>query len=757
MGYSSTNAQGIHSLEELGIPSVTSKSNARENGKQSILSGSLQQILNAQNGASKRLANGSSEIENLKKVYLMSNNSVRVEMLAKSSANVDAIVKALNNIADANSIAVFENNISCMMPIANLPKLENISNIQLAKAVIMPKTNAGKVNGQGDKALRADIARAKFKVNGKGVKVGILSDSYNNQGGAAQGVKDDELPGVGNPKGFTKPVVVLKDYNFFDLEFLKKTDEGRAMAEIVHDVAPGAELYFHTAFEGEVSFASGVVKLVNAGCKVIVDDVMYFNQAAYQDGLVAKAVAYAKSKGVYYFTAAGNNSYQAYESNYKPRYLISPKGDTAKNADGSYLTIHIFKTKILPGEDSALLNRLPLYGDALASVSLTLHWDEPYVSVSGGTGAKTELRLLGYDSKYKPVDEFNATSFLNPILGGDPVQFLSFPYNVLAGNNEGFSYIGVAKVGGPDPKRIRIGINGRSQLIPIEYASSYYPNVPGVYAATIYGQPNSKEAFSVGAAPFNKTVPFGAKRDTIESFSSLGGLNILFDTTGKRINERRYKPDFVAPDGANTSFFGRQNDPSSGNNIDNDNYPNFFGTSAAAPYAAAVAALAIEASSCLPIVISPDMMRDFYKTTARDMDNPQTPGFDYGFDNRTGAGFIDAEKIVAFNNFCTSGATAYGASINAIDNNSSVSTSAISAYPNPATDKITITINDKNFDVNNASVAVIDVNGKQVISLGANAVKNNMISLNVSQLIAGTYIVKITNKNGVVKTVTFVK
>ena len=53
--------------------------------------------------------------------------------------------------------------------------------------------------------------------------------------------------------------------------------------------------------------------------------------------------------------------------------------------------------------------------------------------------------------------------------------------------------------------------------------------------------------------------------------------------------EVRLQPGVAAADGANNSFFG-------GDDVgDLDTMPNFYGTSAAAPHAAAVAALVLEA------------------------------------------------------------------------------------------------------------------------------------------------------------------
>ena len=55
-------------------------------------------------------------------------------------------------------------------------------------------------------------------------------------------------------------------------------DEGTAMLEIVHDLAPGAQLGFATAFTSDASFADNIRALRAAGCDVIVDDVLYFNE-----------------------------------------------------------------------------------------------------------------------------------------------------------------------------------------------------------------------------------------------------------------------------------------------------------------------------------------------------------------------------------------------------------------------------------------------------------------------------------------------
>src|SRR5882672_8391693 len=113
-----------------------------------------------------------------------------------------------------------------------------------------------------------------YGFTGAGVKVGILSDSFDTGPGSyATDISTGDLPAgaqiiADSPSG---------------------TDEGRAMAQIVHDVAPGASIAFATANGGESAFANHIRALANAGAKVIVDDVAYFTEPMFQDGLVAQA------------------------------------------------------------------------------------------------------------------------------------------------------------------------------------------------------------------------------------------------------------------------------------------------------------------------------------------------------------------------------------------------------------------------------------------------------------------------------------
>ena len=116
--------------------------------------------------------------------------------------------------------------------------------------------------------------------------------------------------------GATNPVKVLKDLNV-------GSDEGRAMLQIIHDIAPKAGLRFQNWFYKCLRLcAVGIEELVNDGCNVIVDDITYYGQPFFRDGVVAKAVDAAAANGVAYFSSAGNFSNKAYDGTFNTFLLL---------------------------------------------------------------------------------------------------------------------------------------------------------------------------------------------------------------------------------------------------------------------------------------------------------------------------------------------------------------------------------------------------------------------------------------------------
>src|SRR5262249_38582225 len=161
------------------------------------------------------------------------------------------------------------------------------------------------VDDNSDKAINADVARATFGVDGTGLKIGILSDSFNVLGDYATDIANGNLP---------NNVTVLAEG-----PAATATDEGRSMCELVYKDGPGAHLDFPTATGGQTTFANNIAALQAAGCNIILDDFTYFAEPFYQMGdAIDTAIANFVAAGGTYVTAAANNANAFYESAFHP-------------------------------------------------------------------------------------------------------------------------------------------------------------------------------------------------------------------------------------------------------------------------------------------------------------------------------------------------------------------------------------------------------------------------------------------------------
>ncbi|MDQ3247761.1 MAG: S8 family serine peptidase, partial [Chloroflexota bacterium] len=343
------------------------------------------------------------------------------------------------------------------------------------------------------------------------------------------------------------------------------TDEGRAMMQLITDIAPGAEQAFHTVFGGQAAFANGILQLATtADADVIVDDFFYLSEPMFQDGIIAQAVDQVVASGVAYFSAAGNFAHQSYESAFAAAANPTP----IPFATGVQ---HDFDSG--PGEDAQQAVTIPVGATAI----FNLQWDQPYASASGGAGSASDLDLFLVDSAGMPL-----AFTIDSNVGGDPIETLKYKN---PGPNTAFQ-LAIVHHSGPRPRLMKYVYIGADVIIN-EYDTA---------SSTLYGHSNAGGAQAVGAVFYGSTPPFGTTFPQVQPFSSAGPTPILFDQTDAPISQVRAKPDLLAPDGVNTTFFGQDiADPGDGS--DTDTFPNFFGTSAAAPHAAAVAALMLQANA----------------------------------------------------------------------------------------------------------------------------------------------------------------
>jgi hypothetical protein len=569
--------------------------------------------------------------------------------------------------------ALYANDVGGWLPLNQVEAAAGRTEVLSIRAA-MPHTRAtGPVATQGDYAQRSDVVRSTYpSLTGSGITVGVLSDSFNcyavyaaagsgvpvsgNEGYAYNGFTADyetdmstgALPSgvnvLAEPYTPNGPSPTGDCLNYGAPTQTPFTDEGRAMMQIVHAVAPGAGLAFYTGDNSEADFANGIGALAAAGAKVIVDDLGYFDEPFFQDGIVAQAIDTVEANGTAYFSAAGNDGDTPSYQNLSPVFnTIEGSGEQIGEALLNFDTSGVTTTAYLPITVPAIPP-----GDFLAVV---VEWDQPYVTgctatpSSLCTGAVSQIDVCITGATGVTITDYdgNAVSCSGPnAVGTDSYQVMIIgnPANA-AGNTTQQNLnivVGLANNTAP-PGRILVAVEDDGLGSSITQFANNGP--------TLQGHPGAAGAAAVGAAFYFYTPRCGTSPPQLESFSSSGGAPILFSSAGARLATPiiRQKPDFVGPNGVNDTFLGftlaSQGIPVNTTITEcenNPNYPNFFGTSAAAPHAAGIAALIRQANSAA----TPTQIYGALRTSALPMTGSgATPNLNSGY------GFIQADAALA--------------------------------------------------------------------------------------------------------------
>ena len=434
-------------------------------------------------------------------------NYVNIYLKLKDSKSVNNLNSSLLHIQDYDSV-----NYIAVIQIS-LDELKNIINseeIISVKPVLKPEVYAGSAMTEGDAIHNADDVRSVFGASGQNIKVGIISDGVSSRA-SAQATGD--LPADG-------PGLTVLDNSIGG-------EEGTAMLEIVHDIVPDADLYFHSCGNNTVAFNSAITDLVNAGCNIICDDIGWLTQPAFYDGTVAQHVeSVLNSNNIIYVSSAGN----AGASHYQGQYYDDGSG------------YHDFS------EGSVFNNDLRVGLSTNTSVRIVLHWNDE----DGASDNDYDLFLV--DSS----DNVVASSEDAQSGSGTPVEFISFDTD---GTNDGTYKIRVSNYSASGNEELEVFIYGGSGV------SIYGDNISPVDA--IFGHPAVENAVAVGAIRASDPG-----HDSIEYFSSQGPVTISTDPSS---SSTRTKPDLCGIDGVSITGSG--------------GFPNpFYGTSASAPHVAALMA-----------------------------------------------------------------------------------------------------------------------------------------------------------------------
>ncbi len=463
--------------------------------------------------------------------------AMKLENDGRVKVDIDAIVtdKLLAAIKDAGGQILesfpADHAIRALVSIGSVETLAARDEVRFIRPAVGCTTNIGSVTSEGDVSHKSNLARL-YGASGYAIKVGVLSDSIDNgQGAFAFAKAHGDVP--------TNLVVLSGQGGMGE-------GEGLAMLEIVHDLAPSSPLYFATGFNGPAGFAQNIRNLAAAGCKVIIDDVTNFGESPFQDGPIAKAVNDVSAQGVLFFSSARNsgNKDHGTSSTWEGDFV---DGGDASTIDGPGARYHAFG----PG---MLIDKVTSTNQARAD----LFWADPL----GGSANDYDLFV---------VDQFG--NILRSSL--DTQNGSQDPYESVDTLNAG-EFIGIVKFSGA--ARFLHLDTGRCEIMISTSGCVRGHNASG-----------AANAFSVAeTSAANRTTAFtGGAANPVQDESSDGPRRVFFNPNGVPYIPNNFsstggvvlaKPDITAATGVKTTL------PT------NSGLNPFFGTSAAAPHAGAIAA-----------------------------------------------------------------------------------------------------------------------------------------------------------------------
>ena len=453
-----------------------------------------------------------------------------------------------------------------------LAALDAIRTIRPADEAVTRKDNTT----QGDVAHRANSARITYSVDGTGIGIGVISNGVRT---LADLQASGDLPAR---------VTVLPGQE-------GSGDEGTALLEIVHDLAPGADLYFATGIGGQARMAVNIEALCEAGANVIVDDIGYPSEAAFQDDIVAKGVNAAVAGGCVFFSAGGNDG--------NLTHVTSGvwEGDYAA---GSALVVDS-KTVGARHDFGGGVEANELEGRSVRTINL--QWADPL----GASRNDYDLFLVNEngDVVASSTDTQDGTQ--------DPVESISSQTS----NYSGLSVV-VVKASGAN-RYLRVQAFGGRLAIAT--------------AGALFGHSAQENAIIVAMVDVRTAAGSGGVFDGTESVhreNSDGPRRIFFQPDGTAITAGNFsstggkllqKPDLTAATCVATATPG---------------FSTFCGTSAAAPHAAAIGALMLEAAGG-PDLLTLAQLRTGMTSGTAVLDIETT-----GVDRDSGAGIVMAPGAV---------------------------------------------------------------------------------------------------------------
>jgi len=369
--------------------------------------------------------------------------------------------------------------VTAWVDVNRLEEIASLEEVRSVRTVVRPMVNTGAVKTAGDAIHRTDLVRSGYSKDGSGIKIGVISDGVN---AISASQASGDLP---------SDVTVLRNN--------VGGDEGIAMMEIIHDMAPGAKLYFHDHGNSVYEFNDAIDSLVGAGCTIIVDDITWPDQPFFEDGVVATHVAEViANNNIVYISSAGNSAMRHYQgmfvddgTGYHDKVFPLPAGASFQlflQWDDQFgLSSNDYDLYVLDSSGSTIAyssNSQSGNGDPLEWTSTSYLSEPAYIKIKSrdGTAERRTLELFIYPSSQVTLDQTNLTS-LDSIFGHPAVP----------------DVIAVAAISGNNVDHDRVESYSSQGPVTIAYpvsAAREKPDLAGISSVAVTGAGNFGTIFS---------------------------------------------------------------------------------------------------------------------------------------------------------------------------------------------------------------------------------------------------------------------
>ena len=469
--------------------------------------------------------------------------------------------------------------ITAKVPVDNIEDIVgNASGITYAR--LPRKLVPCQITSEGVHLIQADTIQS-AGITGSGVKIAVLDLGFI---GLATAKSNGELPSN----------VITYDFTGSGIESDYK--HGVACAEIVYDMAPGAQIYLlKVADEADIADAATYCK--TNGIKIVTASIGVFGTGPGNGtGPVDELCDDLKANGILVVAAAGNpgNTHAGSTpigTHWRGTFIDSGRNYSYSGSDNDI-------NQFIPGDPNSWYNVIGVVsipnetGVTETEITVVMRWND-----WPAANSDYDIFLLDY---YTDAVVAHSTAVQNG--SQPPLEFLDL---ILPNDttNRLYKLLVTKKSGSPAGKEVEIMLGGTCFFIPFGSYSSPIATSVG----SLYEPADSQSVITVGAIDYHNWT-IGPQED----FSSQGPTNAWAGSSA------RVKPDICGPDGTSSYTYGTNE---------------FYGTSAATPHVAGAAALILAMHPQYDV----NQLRTAVETNAIDMGSS-------GKDNIYGNGRVVASK-----------------------------------------------------------------------------------------------------------------